>query len=529
MLQKNSRINTRIYYALILLVVTVAGTLQLLLFHLGVYYTLFDESAHSLTAYQLDWDNAFRPGVWPPFYKWFVGLLLKIYDDVFYVPRVLVFIFGLLIIILLAQLSQELFNDRRISLLTAILSVLIPHRLIFSVAPMSEIFYYLFMIAAAVFVISWLRRCNHLHIVLACLFLFLASTVRYEACFASATLGLFIFYLFVFRKEVPISIFMICGLILAAFPGYWMFVHFYWHGSLENVFVTRMQYMSIFGNSYARALKSNALTRFGVDLISNPVLLLGIGAMVKLFITDRPIRWWIGVFFGPLLILTTVMVATLSIPGASPWRMAGIWTLLTIPFTAFSLVWVTDWQKAHVIRRRRVLLILTIVAVIPFGIRSAAIAWKAAAAGATRQERQVGLYFRDQLAQQKIETNVLIDSTNNLGFLNVITNSSSPNRFILNAGEDPVQVGVYVPMRDHYYREGNTEIIEKYFTDKFDLAHGGSTEKFDANHIGYVVVKNSDYVRGLDKSPLVMRASTFGNWVIYIVTANTVPEYEPGS
>ena len=134
-----------------------ALVVQLGLYRLGFYRVTADESARSLLALRLSWHNALDPWVWPPFYKIFVGLFLKVHSDVFIVPRILVGIAGLVLLLAMLQLAETLFADRKVSLITTLLATPIPDRLIFSVTPMSDIFFYLFLVGASIFILRWLQ------------------------------------------------------------------------------------------------------------------------------------------------------------------------------------------------------------------------------------------------------------------------------------------------------------------------------------------------------------------------------------
>jgi hypothetical protein len=85
------------------------------------------------------------------------------------------------VILALVRLSELLFADRRVNLLTALLAVAFPHRLVFSVAPLSDIYAYLFLIAAAGCVLAWLRRGSAAQLLLGCACVLGAETVRFEA------------------------------------------------------------------------------------------------------------------------------------------------------------------------------------------------------------------------------------------------------------------------------------------------------------------------------------------------------------
>jgi hypothetical protein len=92
------------------------------------------------------------------FYKIFVGLFLKLHGDVFIVPRILVGIAGLALLLILLQLADTLFSDRKVSLIATLLAIPIPDRLIFSIMPMSDIFFYLLLVGASIFSCAGFKR-----------------------------------------------------------------------------------------------------------------------------------------------------------------------------------------------------------------------------------------------------------------------------------------------------------------------------------------------------------------------------------
>jgi len=114
------------YTLAVALMLGLALVVQLGLYKLGFYRVTADESSRSLLALRLSWHNALDPWVWPPFYKIFVGLFLKLHGDVFIVPRILVGITGLALLLILLQLADALFSDRKVSLITTLLAIPFP-------------------------------------------------------------------------------------------------------------------------------------------------------------------------------------------------------------------------------------------------------------------------------------------------------------------------------------------------------------------------------------------------------------------
>lgn len=511
---------TRQSYLVWMAVILLAAiALQFGLFEAGFYRISADESSRSLMAYDLSWRNALEPYVWPPFYKVVVGSFLKLYRDVFVAPHLLVSVVGLLAIPCLVRIADLLFHDRLINVITATMALVMPHRLIFSVVPLSDIFYFDLTLAAAMFILMWLQK-RHLRDLLAgCFFLFLSETVRYEACFFGLVLILFLAYRWLVSRDVDLKTVVLAGLLLFSFPVLWAIDSYYWYGSLDNLRITSLQFIGIYGKAYVSALRWNPLVRsFRLDVTWDPFLLIGMAAVVWYGRRDFAIRSFALLFGAPLVVISAVMVITLSIPLAAPWRTSGAWALLLLPFTAAALVRIAGWLQ-HGGGRRWALPVLVALAVFPLAARSAVYVHDGMfnfETGHWRQDRKVGLYLAKQLAAAG-RGKVLLDSYLNLDYFDVLTGSSAPTDFLLTADGDPVTVGAYVPMRDKYLREQNKPIIEKYLADHYDLAEGGSVEAFAAKRVRFVVVRYPGFIHALDASPRVERLRAFTDWVVYRV------------
>jgi hypothetical protein len=138
-----------------------------------------------------------------------------------------------------------------------------------------------------------------------------------------------------------------------------------------------------------------------------------------------------------------------------------------------------------------------------------------------RREREAGLFIKNELARFDGGW-VLIDSMNNLDYLDVMAGSTVPERFVLTSGADPLDVANHMPLRAKYYRDAdaNAEIIQKYFADQFNLDRGGSIEALARNNIKLVLVRTPRLIQGLDSSSLLDRLRDFGGWVLYRVRAD---------
>ena len=509
------------YNLMVVCVLGLALGVQLGLYSLGLYRVTADESARSLLALRLSWRNALEPWVWPPFYKFFVGLFLKVHRDVFVVPRILVGIAGLMLLLAMFQLAATLFADRKVSLIAMLLAVPIPDRLIFSVTPMSDIFFYLLLIGASIFILRWLQAGWRADLIIGCACLMFASTDRYEASFFAVTLLFYLTGRWLRGHNIGTGLLIGAYIILLSFPLFWIVDCYWWYGSFRNLAVTSWQFLATDGYDYHTAFIRSPVGSFIKNLLWTPMLLLGAGAICWLALKDRAICAWAAIFFAPLALITAVMIASMSIPSSVPWRTSGAWVLLLLPFTALALARTSELFRQG--RARTVVLTgLLLLALVPPAIHTARIARSGMLDDGLpdwRREREAGLFIKDELAHSD-DGRVLIDSMDNLDYLDVMAGSTVPERFVLTSGADPLDVANHMPLRAKYYRDANAEIIQKYFADHFNLDRGGSIEALARNNIKLVLVRTPRFEQGLDGSALLERLRDFGGWVLYRVRAD---------
>jgi hypothetical protein len=96
-------------------------------------------------------------GTWLPFEKYLNGFLLMVWPDVFWAPRVTVFIASCFVMIALYVLVYYLFEDFVTASLDSILLVFQPWYIWLSATPMLEMYYLAFFLGGVVFFIAWLK------------------------------------------------------------------------------------------------------------------------------------------------------------------------------------------------------------------------------------------------------------------------------------------------------------------------------------------------------------------------------------
>ena len=119
---------------------------------------------------------------------------------------------------------------------------------------------------------------------------------------------------------------------------------------------------------------------------------------------DAAVRAWALAFGAPLLLITAVMVLSLSITMAAPWRTTGIWALLLLPFEALAIVRLAAWlggARARPLRGVAVAALLA-VALLPPAARSAVYVREGMLdrqTGGWREERAAGLHVVRELGR----------------------------------------------------------------------------------------------------------------------------------
>ncbi len=502
----NLTISLRTYYGLLGLAFLLAIISQYMLFAKGFYSLVYDESARSLMSDNLTLKTALEPFIWPPFYKIITGLFLKVYDDLLFAPRLMTMVFGLLTLGALILLSKTLFQNKIIDILTAFLSIYVPHRFLLSIAPMAEIYFYFFIILGSVFLIRWLREEKDWQVIGVSTCFFLASTVRYEGCFFSLVFLLFLTYRLIFSRQISLRLFSFNAIILIMFPGFWVINSWASYGSLSNLSITRMQAIAI-GMKTSTLLRNLPLTQFLRDLVMAPILIGGFIALLVMGNRDRALRVWGSLLFSPLLILTFVSLITKSVAGAAWWRMGGTWTLLILPFAAYVLKRFSDRFTNS--RAKQVLVISVLLCMLPFMAQNHYLYNRAHLR--MQEDFQTGLYLRKVFSQDSQK--VLIESES-LPYLNVMVASNMPEQFILQTGNDPVKVAVYLGGRKNYWKENYEEIYEAYVKPKYALGSDLNYQLLKAQNIGYLLLQSSEY-KDASREHNLREISRFGKWTLY--------------
>lgn len=503
-----------------LLTATLGAALAAQLFLLlqeKLYSVSLDESERTLIAGGLTFTKAFTPTFWPPLPQDVFALALKLDGNLFATPRVVVALVGLLTVAATALLARELFDSRAVALVAALLAAFVPQRLLLSVAPLADVFAYLFLLLAATWLARWLRDERRSTLVVASLWLLLAGAVRYEDWGFNAVLACYLAYRTFARGDLDRGTFVTATAVLAAFPVAWVAGSYAHDGSLSAFSLTSRQFVETYGHAWHLALGNDAAVLFVRDALLLPAVLAGSVALVVLAVRRPLIRTWAVLLFAPLALLSLTMAVSLSVPTAANFRIDGAWLLLVVPFAAWTIVTLTGRVRATPARSLAAAAML-LMCLVPAGIRTHA--------RAVTARRQIGALGDSELnaavdsVLDRTQAGILLDASDNLDYLNVLVRSNAPDRFVLNVDAPATLVSIYEPNSAYYNRKHDTRIVERYLADKFGLAHGLALRALRRRHIGYLLVHNPAYVAALAAGGRVQTQYSDARWTLFRLRAS---------
>jgi hypothetical protein len=327
--RENTFFFTGVFIVSILLVIS-----QLVLYSKGFYSLSADGAGHTLEAYQWYKGQATIFSIWLPFQKVFYGLIFNVYYNLFWVPRILSSFFGLLTLLSLMFLTYELFQNKIITFLAGFLASIFSCVVIFSVIPMPEIYCFFFVITSIAFLLHWKRTKHLISLLLTIIFTCLGTTIRYEAWVFSAVIFLVI-VIDIYSSEGKLrhKFFKSFGilLLLSAFPIYWMYLSYSTSGEFTSFISSVVERYSPGG--IIAEIKNNILYNFLViNLFS--LNILGLLTLLSFNKKGPQIKTFAAIFFITLLGMSLITYFTKAMPTHHPWRLASIWSIMLIPFTA---------------------------------------------------------------------------------------------------------------------------------------------------------------------------------------------------
>lgn len=514
-------VGVRPYVAVLALTAAIAAAIQYGLYRHGLYSVSVDESERTLLANHLTLAKAVTPFIWPPLPMILTGLALRIHHNLITTPRLLSGITGLLTFAAVVALSRKLFDRRIIALAAAVLAAVVPQRLILSVAPLADIYSYLFVLIAAAFLIDWLRSNRPRALVYTSVALLLASTARFETWFFNLSLALYVVYRVLRRRDMSARLGAAAVGLLGIFPVVWVLATYVHDGSLTALSLTSRQFEAAHGHDLNLAVRTDVVYLFAHDSVFMPVFLAGAVALLFLARRDRALMTWGVLVFAPLILLGASMLATFSVPMAAPFRVDGTWIILLIPFAAWVMVWLAELLVRT--RPSGVALVgvtaVVLLAIAPVAIRVEDVQAKGIAQSGALGDKPLARQLDELLHASNRQ--ILLDSLDGLDYLNVLVVSNQPGRFVLDVDADPTRASIYSSARQYYIAHHDTAVVRRYLTDKFGLRSALNRPALEAANIGDILVDDARLAGRLEKQPGVGQPERFGRWTLFRLADST--------
>jgi 4-amino-4-deoxy-L-arabinose transferase-like glycosyltransferase len=473
--------------------------LNVILYYAGFFSISADESGRTVHAYK--WINGLYNGIptWLPFHTIVVGYGLKLFPDLFWTPRIIISFFGVLAFVSFIWLAHELFKDRYITLLSAVIALFFPTRVILSTVPLSESMYFFFIFSGIALFTRWLRNNQNYLLILSAASFAISSSVRYEGWLFMASL---ILVLIIFRrlKSINVSLknIIVVSLIGLVFPLYWFtFQAAVSDNPLHFLYDVNRNFEHSVGISFVSILKHNYLTRFvhhNLIYICFP----GIVILAYLFLRDGIIRKWMLLSSLAFIPLILVSFFGKGIPTHNIWRAPDLWNILLIPFVAYflkninSFVSETTFGESKFLKslKKGIVPLIIIVMLIYYSFH---IYRYAKDDNFSKDELRIGRYIEKNLIDAAPGSKILIEVPD-WSYLHIIIASNNPEKFIKN-----FQSGNPRIMRDPV-------ISDESSTDLAELSD---------RRIKYILLKSEELINKIKLNPFFKSKKEFKEWVVF--------------
>jgi hypothetical protein len=470
--------NRRTFHGLIAAAIVSALGLQLFWIYQGLYSISWDDSGRTLSAYDFVHNYKLFFGVWLPFYKVVVGLGLSLFPDLLVTPRIVTLVFGMATVIALSWLSHILFNDKKVTVITAFLSAYFSQRMVISIAPLSSIMFDFVLLMAVIFFMKWQKNKGRVSLILCAAFFAMSGTVRYEGwIFSGLFILMLLFYTYI-SKEAPCDkekIFLLVPIALVlAFPLLWCALWFYLHRNPFGFLGPGATYFP----SILTVIQKSPL----VEFVSKNIYCLNLIGIIPLFHYCKKvkiIRALAVLIFVPLMIISAELILAHKAQSGPSWRDIVAWSLFLIPFNA---VMICKMLKSQFLMALAVMTFAVVNQMDVYRIR------EESRGVFPKYEISAGNYLKEFLIA-KDDTRIYIECSN-FQCLNIIAASQHPDNFIW----------------------GQEAQSNRLFADP--QSHKREMEK---HNIRMLILENPSYKEYSSHCENLTRMRDFGRWTIYAV------------
>jgi len=409
-------VSDRLVQYVCLLAMVAGAMLQLFFLSRGFYSISWDDSGRTLDAYSWARHGVVQMKEWLPFYRVIVGSALQVFPDLVAIPRVIAGLFGLATIPAAGWLANELFLNRRTTLVTLLCAAFFSQRVALSLAPVSAIMFIFFVVCGLALFCRWLRTRHSKALYGSAGLIAIACTERYEGwLFATAIL-----VAACLRNPRPSRRQLAAlALILFAFPL---------GSTVHRASTSSIPIATLKADSQQHSTKDVVLKNPLVEFLTTNGRSLNLAGMA-LWIpwvlgADRRLRIFAAAAFGPLVVLALGLLLLFVAQTGPSWRLIGVWSLLLLPWTAHLLVRLsqpTPWPRGATV-------FLGALLIASFLLDTRRIE-RASGWAFPESDRAAGAFVR-RAVEANPATTVWIESSKYF-YLNVVVASQHPDAFRL--------------------------------------------------------------------------------------------------
>jgi len=281
---------------------------QLILIDKGILSISADESGHTLNAYNYYIGKGSLWGMWLPGQQLIYTAGFMVWKDLVWMPRIVSMMFGIFTLISLMLVTKELFKDKNIIVMTGVFGSLFVGINLYSVLPLTEIYFFAFILLEIYLMLYYLRTGKKEWLVI--IVGIIATMFRYDGwVFILVVGGMMI-------KKLKYK-----TILLFLFPVVWVMYGWIMTGDM-------------FGFIHSVAERRIAL-RNDEGMIYNYILLtLESTLLAGLFFINKN-KKYLMLYVITFIIWAIALSRTGAMPTHNVWRVPLIWNIMMIPFLAY--------------------------------------------------------------------------------------------------------------------------------------------------------------------------------------------------
>lgn len=396
---------------------------QQLLYSKAFYALSADESGHTLEAYHFFNNSSPIFSIWLPFQKILYSLLFFIHQDLFWLPRITSNVFGVLTVFALVYMSYQLFENQLSLVLTGFLASIFWAVVVFSVLPLTEIYFLFSAILSIAFFINWYRNKNNILLFLSILFTIISTTIRFEAWVIAFVLLLEVIIKISNANSyhfIKVTKVLIVSVSMFIFPIIWIILSYvntesFW--GFINLVSDRHYSTSNFSEFQINPIYSFFLINI------NSINIIGLISLISLRNSNPAIKPYLRILFLSLLIIGMTTFLTGAIATHNHFRLVVFWSTLLLPFTA-------HWISRFLNKTDQISLVSFIVFIfmIIYFFSNQTVDYSKTSY-ISREDVEIGTFLRDKIFKNSKDSRIFINK-NKWKYTNILVLSEKPEKFI---------------------------------------------------------------------------------------------------